>query len=309
MLVASCLVHGAVLQLLRWQRRHLAQKSSTLLGGWLTLLALLVQAVCLGQGAQVPVLGFCALVVCLMTLLTGVRHAAAMAATSAAAITALAWAQYSGAWPQAPAADLGATLQALATHLLLLAAGLAAGLRMLRVTQHSLRTAAEREERFRAMLRMSADWYWEQDAQFRFTHIADPEQRGARILPGFRVGSTPWDLEGAGLTEDELDAHLADLDARRPFRGTLAGHRDAHGQWRYASLSGEPRFDAQGVFRGYWGVGRDVTRRVLAQRAVEASEQRYRELFERSPSPLVLHRGGVVHDANAASARPAVPRW
>src|SRR5204863_2284036 len=35
----------------------------------------------------------------------------------------------------------------------------------------------------------------------------------------------------------------------------------------------------------------------------EASETRYRELFERSPSPLYLHRRGIVYDANPAAAR------
>ena len=33
-----------------------------------------------------------------------------------------------------------------------------------------------------------------------------------------------------------------------------------------------------------------------------ASEIRYRELFQRSPTPLLLHRDGIVFDANAAAA-------
>ena len=40
-----------------------------------------------------------------------------------------------------------------------------------------------------------------------------------------------------------------------------------------------------------------------AERAVVASETRYRELFARSPSPLFLHRRGVVFDGNDAAAR------
>ena len=39
-----------------------------------------------------------------------------------------------------------------------------------------------------------------------------------------------------------------------------------------------------------------------AQNAIVASETRYRELFERSPTPLVLHRAGRVLDANPAAA-------
>ena len=72
---------------------------------------------------------------------------------------------------------------------------------------------------------------------------------------------------------------------------------------RHLALSGEPKFDAAGVFAGYWGVGRDVTAQVRAQQAMSTSEMRYRTLFTRSPSAMVLHRRGTVLDANAAAAR------
>jgi PAS domain S-box-containing protein len=57
------------------------------------------------------------------------------------------------------------------------------------------------------------------------------------------------------------------------------------------------------VFDGYRGVARDVTEEIRAQRAFAASETRYRELFESSPSPIFLHRHGVVFDANPSAAR------
>ncbi len=46
-----------------------------------------------------------------------------------------------------------------------------------------------------SLLRLAADRYWEQDRDFRFTHVADPrgpidaEHRAAQI------GRTPWELE------------------------------------------------------------------------------------------------------------------
>jgi PAS domain-containing protein len=69
------------------------------------------------------------------------------------------------------------------------------------------------------------------------------------------------------------------------------------------SISGEPRYTPEGVFDGYRGVSRDVTDEIGAQRAFAASETRYRELFESSPSPIFLHRQGVVFDANPSAAR------
>ena len=55
------------------------------------------------------------------------------------------------------------------------------------------------------------------------------------------------------------------------------------------------------MFLGYWGVGRDVTAEKQAEFARAATEARYRELFTRSPSPLVLHRDTRVVDANTAA--------
>jgi len=167
-----------------------------------------------------------------------------------------------------------------------------------RVLDHYLQAAAEREQRFRGMLRIAADWYWEQDAHFRFTHVSEATATGRGAAQ-----RKPWQLTEMGLSEDQLDAHRAQLEAHRPFKALLARLRDANGHWRSISLSGEPKFDAAGIFTGYWGVARDVTDEVRTQRAVAASETRYRELFTRSPSPLFLHRRGIVFDANEAAAR------
>lgn len=46
-----------------------------------------------------------------------------------------------------------------------------------------------------------------------------------------------------------------------------------------------------------------MTDELRAQHAVAASETRYRELFERSPSALLLHRHGRLISANDAAAR------
>jgi PAS domain S-box-containing protein len=73
-----------------------------------------------------------------------------------------------------------------------------------------------------------------------------------------------------------------------------------HGE-RDFRISGEPRFDETGIFIGYRGVARDVTDLQATQQALAATETRYHELFSRIPSPLVLHRGGRVIDANPAA--------
>jgi PAS domain S-box-containing protein len=132
--------------------------------------------------------------------------------------------------------------------------------------------------------------------------VSEKTGQGSLLALAHRVGLAPWEIVEFGLTAEQMDAHRAQLEARKPFTRLIAKRRDESGQVHFVSLSGEPHFDERRVFHGYRGIGRDVTSEVSAQMAVAASEARYRELFARSPTPLVLHRRGVVVEANEAAA-------
>jgi PAS domain S-box-containing protein len=260
----------------------------------------LASAVALGDGLRSPALGFAALLLCLLGAVAGVRHGIAFGALCAAGIAGLGWAHLGGRLPLPADTSVAALL---ALHVLLLATGAGAGALIARVLDHYLNESTERERRFRALLAIAADWYWEQDEEFRFTRVTESRAGAAGLSPQRALGRTPWEHAALGLDDEQLDAHRADLEAHRPFSNLLATTVDAQGRLRHLALSGEPKFDEGGAFRGYWGVGRDVTAQVRAQQAVEASEKRYRALFARSPSPLVLHRRGTVLDVNAAAAK------
>ncbi|MBT9491249.1 MAG: PAS domain S-box protein [Paucibacter sp.] len=233
------------------------------------------------------------------TAMLGLRIGATLAALSLAAILGFAWAEQQG-WHSSAVALSSLPLRT-ATHGLLLLVGLLLGYTMLRMVQRSTKEAAERNSRFRGLLSMAADWYWEMNRDYRFTHLAEDTPGKSGLDLQARLGKAPWEIENLGVSDEDMDAHRADLESHRPFHGMVARRRALDGGIVYVSISGEPRFDSQGNFRGYWGVGRDVTDEVQAEHTVHATETRYRELFRRSPSPLVLHRWGRVLDANPAA--------
>ncbi|MGK2897173.1 MAG: PAS domain S-box protein [Burkholderiaceae bacterium] len=255
----------------------------------------------LGDGLRSPPLAFCGVIVCVVGSITRGRCGLALAAFAALEMALLAWLDARGMIHSSAART--PLLMVLLYQWLVVLCGAIGGSLISRVIQHYLRAAAEREQRFRGLLRIAADWYWEQDRQFRFTAVARTGADADDGAPAAHADTLPWEPSRMGLDDEQLDAHRADLEAHRPFDRLLARGRDAGGQWRTISVSGAPKFDAAGAFRGYWGVARDVTDEVLAQRALAASEARYRELFTRSPSPLFLHRRGIVFDANEAAAR------
>jgi PAS domain S-box-containing protein len=111
------------------------------------------------------------------------------------------------------------------------------------------------EARFRSFTALSADWYWEQDAEGMFTSVSGP---------AFEMSGIAGTQAQEGWNPEErarLDENIA---ARLPFLDFVYSRTDAKGQTRYMMASGEPIFDAASRFVGYRGVGSEVTNRIRA---------------------------------------------
>jgi PAS domain S-box-containing protein len=119
----------------------------------------------------------------------------------------------------------------------------------------------ESEARFRSLTELSSDWYWEQDEELRFTSMSGGVI-GALGMPSREfIGKRRWELDLVGVPAEALAAHRETLLQRKSFRDFEFGRRDADGSTHWVSVSGQPIFDDLGRFRGYRGVGRDITRR------------------------------------------------
>lgn len=189
----------------------------------------------------------------------------------------------------------------LAMLLVVLAAGAACGVLMAQVIGLYLQASREREQRFARLLAIAADAYWEIDTRGRLTHLArrQPDDRFESDEPP--PGAPPWALPYLQFEPEALDALRADIEAREAFRDRRLRWHDGP-TLRHFSISGAPRFDARGGFLGHWGVARDISAGVAARAALAVTETRYRELFRRLPTPLLLLRHGQVLDANPAAA-------
>ncbi len=268
-----------------------------------TLVATTLFAAVSKLGINTLLLGAYGIVIVAAGVTVGVRLACIFAAVCAAALVGLYVAELRGLLA---GRDL---IFALPLHARLLAHGLLLGMAVLfawtlaRIVQGSLARARSQERRFQSLLAIAADWYWEQDSEYRFTHMSPALTQKTGIAHEAFIGRTRWEMPEYALTPAQWAAHRADLDARRPFRDFVLQCADAQGRTVFVSVSGEPVFGSDGSFTGYWGVGRDVTAEIQAQRALEVSETRYRDLFTRSPSPFIIHRGGQILVANQAAAR------
>src|SRR5688572_22705325 len=136
--------------------------------------------------------------------------------------------------------------------------------RLASMQANTFRSLAESEARFRSLTQLSADTFWEQDDQYRFTAFSGadmtklPEGRAESI-----IGKRRWDTDYFNMSAGDWAAHRAALDARQPFRDLELGRFDGSGAKLWMSVSGEPVFGPANTFKGYRGVGKNITARKL----------------------------------------------
>jgi len=133
------------------------------------------------------------------------------------------------------------------------------------VYKDSLHRMQANEQRYAVLAGLSADWYWATDSEHRFVRPDDEMRRRLGDLATLSEGRTRWELHPHALTDAQWRAHRADLEAGRPFHALEYQIARGDGTPMWVSISGAARFDGEGRFLGYHGVGRDVTLRKKAE--------------------------------------------
>ena len=177
-----------------------------------------------------------------------------------------------------PASLLGETASR-ALHEAALARKLEDKIAQLEVANRKLQ---ESEARFRKLVEMSSDFYWESDAEHRITQRTAGRDSGApsAFCQGAQIGKRRWEVPYLSPDEAGWRAHRAVLEAHRPFRNFELSRAAADGTQYFRSISGDPVFDAAGVFKGYRGIGTDITERKRVEESLRESEQELRAIFD-----------------------------
>lgn len=139
-------------------------------------------------------------------------------------------------------------------------------------------TLWDREQRFRSLIALSSDWYWEQDAQGRTSFVSSGLEemtglRSAQLIDQMRDNPSYFRNPAQGLAE--YDKKVA---AREPFYDLDFEVAEPGGGIRYGLTSGEPVWSRDGDFLGYRGVARDITARKRTENEIR---QLNRELEQR----------------------------
>jgi PAS domain S-box-containing protein len=130
-------------------------------------------------------------------------------------------------------------------------------------------------QRYRDYAEASSDWFWETDAELRFTHLTESfmQQLGPSEAAVIGVGIAELVDQGR-LSSKEHTVCMAAMHAREAFRAVrYTVHQADGGAPMHMRLSGQPLFDHRNQFLGYRGSGTDVTAELGALRRAEKTRQ------------------------------------
>ncbi|HZM33911.1 MAG TPA: EAL domain-containing protein [Burkholderiales bacterium] len=130
------------------------------------------------------------------------------------------------------------------------------------------------ESRFRDLTELSADWFWETDAEHRVTWLSGGPPVATLFGASPAYGKRLWELHGIEVEPRALDAHLERLGRQQPFFDLEIARTDERGARQVHIISGRSLRGRDGRFLGYRGVGRDVTEQRSAERALWQAKDR-----------------------------------
>jgi len=123
----------------------------------------------------------------------------------------------------------------------------------------------ESEQRFRNLVEATSDWVWEVDENNRYVYASPRVRDLLGYEPEEVLGKTPFDFMPPDEAKRVAEIFLPIRAQHKPFAALENTNRHKDGHLVVLETSGVPIFDANGVFRGYRGIDRDITRRKQAE--------------------------------------------
>jgi PAS domain S-box-containing protein len=146
----------------------------------------------------------------------------------------------------------------------------------------------ESEQRFRQLFEVSSDFYWETDVHGRISYRSPKNEAIFGTQPGEVMGKQLSEIAGVSIDPEMVKMRAAAVKARQPYRDFIYSRTFPDGKKHWFKVSAAPILGADGEFRGYRGVGAEITQSVEAEAAARLAQRRLDEALTYVTHPVVV---------------------
>jgi len=143
------------------------------------------------------------------------------------------------------------------------------------------------EARFRTFASVSADWFWETDSEGLFTHVSEKLSDLTGIPQEEWVGRSLPEACASAIDAEECERLQSTIARREGFRSLGLWLQFPTGQLHF-TLSGQPIFSVDGMFKGYRGVGSNTTEQQESLLRIERLNARFRLSIQAAPNAMIM---------------------
>ncbi len=149
------------------------------------------------------------------------------------------------------------------------------------------------------------DWLWEVDTSGCYTYSNDAVEKILGYSANEVIGKYFYDFFLPEEKEQLKEISLKAFSSKLHFKGFVNCNVHKNGSIIYLETSGVPILDEKGNLVGYRGADCDITERKKAEQALNASEEKYRKMFEHSLDAIFMADAetGILVDCNSAAAK------
>jgi PAS domain S-box-containing protein len=146
----------------------------------------------------------------------------------------------------------------------------------------------EREQQARHLFEVAADYYWEMDERYRYTYVTPTFENRLEVSPGELIGKRLNEVAGISIDPDMGKMVLSCYKAKQPYRDFVYSRKLPDGKTKWFKGSGTPYYD-KGVYKGYRGVGAEITARVEAEAAARLTQSQLHDAVAYVSQAFVLY--------------------
>lgn len=148
---------------------------------------------------------------------------------------------------------------------------------------------AKANGRFNDIARLTSDWVWEVDADWRFSYVSACIMELTGIHDRALLGRSLFDCGSFDGFPEANRQHNPEPNSRVPFQGVTYELQDPEGNRRILKLSATPIFhDRSGLFLGYRGTATDVSRQSEAEARVAEAQKRLIHAVKTMPQGFAI---------------------